>query len=133
MRPPMDSQTLCALLRPAGDWSVAHSRDASHPLLDLYLAVLERGSQGFGIPSLNRPGQRILAACALNPAQHRGASGQPLPAHLAAGQFSFLKQIVNRIRRDSQQAAVMCTSRISGTLATGERSTSFLGFPVGLK
>jgi hypothetical protein len=62
-------------------------------LFDLYLAVLERSSQGFGIALLNRPGQRVLFRGIFNPAQHRGAGGQPFPAGLAARQFSFLKEI----------------------------------------
>jgi hypothetical protein len=71
-------------------FEVAEHLLASCPLFDLYLAVLERGSQGFGIALLNCPGPRVLFSGMLNPSQRRGAGGQPFPAHLAAWQFSFL-------------------------------------------
>jgi hypothetical protein len=92
-------------IRPAGPNGETGAGEGkrSLPLLDLYLAVLERSGQGFGIALLNRPGKRVLFRGIFNPAQHRGAGGQPFPAHLAAGQFSFLKEIIDGIRRDGQQ------------------------------
>src|SRR6266511_2273629 len=71
--------------------------------LDLHLAGLERGCQRLPIALLNGTGQRVLLRGALDPAEHRAAGGEPLAAHLAAGQLSFLKEIIHRIQGDGRE------------------------------